>query len=99
MYYYICITVFSRCRFTGNAVTPTPIKIFIGFVDAILRFKILSNRLDILTQILIAMDYFFYLYISDKYPEFRKKSILIWGISFIIKSIRKEIKILVKRSF
>ena len=44
----------------GNAVTPTPIQIFIGFVDAILRSKILGNRLGILTQILIAMDYFFF---------------------------------------
>ena len=58
-----------------NAVTPTPMQIFIGFVDAILRSKILSNRLGILTQILIAMDYFFYLYISDKYLQFREKNI------------------------
>ena len=83
----------------GNAVTPTPIQIFIGFVDSILRSKILGNRLGILTQILIVMDYFFYLYISDKYLQFRKKSILIWAINFIIKSIRKEIEILVKRLF
>ena len=45
------------------------------------------------------MDYFFYSYISDKYLQFRKKSILIWAINFIIKSIRKEIEILVKRLF
>ena len=37
------------------------------------------------------MDYFFYLYISDKYLQFRKKSILIWAINFIIKSITKGI--------
>ena len=61
----------------GNAVTPTPTQIFIGFVDAILRSKILDNRLGILTQILTAIDYFFYLYISDKYLQFRKKRILI----------------------
>ena len=32
-----------------NAVTPTPIQIFIGFVDTIRRSKILGNRLGILT--------------------------------------------------
>ena len=42
-------------------------QIFIGFVDAILRSKILRNRLGILTQIFIAINYFFYLHISDKY--------------------------------
>ena len=41
----------------------------ISFVDAMLRSKILGNRLCILTQILITMDYFFYLYISDKKPS------------------------------
>ena len=45
------------------------------------------------------MDYFFYLYISDKYLQFRKKSILIWAINFIIKSITKGIEILAKRLF
>ena len=82
-----------------NAVTPTPIQIFIGFVDAILRSKILGNRLGVLMQILIAMNYFFYLYISDKYLQFRGKNILIWGINLIIKSIRKEIEILVNCLF
>ena len=43
------------------------------------------------------MDYFFYLYISDKCLQFRKKSILIWAINFIIKSITKGIEILAKR--
>ena len=83
----------------GNAVTPMPLQIFIGFVDAILLSKTLGNRLGILTQILIAIIYFFYLYISDKYLQFRKKGILIWAINFIIKSIMKEIKILVKHLF
>ena len=83
----------------GNAVTPAPLKIFIGFVDATLQSKILGNRLGILTLILIAVDYFFYLYISDKYLQYRKKYIIIWAINFIIKTIRKEIKILVKRLF
>ena len=91
------------CFFTwqviGNAVTPTPIKTFIGFADAILQSKILDNRLGILTQILITMDYFFYLYISDIYLQFREKSILISAINFIIKSIRKWIKILAKVCF
>ena len=45
------------------------------------------------------MDYFFYLYISDIYLQFREKSILIWAINFIIKSIRKRIEILAKSLF
>ena len=57
------------------------------------------NRLGFLTQILITMDYFFYLYISDIYLQFRGKSILIWAVNFIIKSIRKGIEILTKRLF
>ena len=42
------------------------------------------------------MDYFFYLYIAKKYFQFRKKSISIWVINFIIKSIRKGIGMLAK---
>ena len=99
LYCYICFTVFFMWQVIGNAVTPTPIQIFIGFADAILRSKILDNRLGILTQILITMDYFFYLYISDIYLQFREKSILIWAINFIIKSIRKRIEILAKSLF
>ena len=90
---------FFTWQVIGNAVTPTPIQIFIGFADAILRSKILDNRLGILTQILITMDYFFYLYISDIYLQFREKSILISAISFIINSISKWIKILAKVCF
>ena len=45
------------------------------------------------------MDYFFYLYISDIYLQFREKSILIWAINFIIKSLRKRIEILAKSLF
>ena len=45
------------------------------------------------------MDYFYYLYISDKYLQFRGggRSILIWEINFIIKSTTKRIEILAKR--
>ena len=99
LYCYICFTVFFTWQVIGNAVTPTLIQMFIGFVDAILRSKILDSRLGFLTQILITMDYFFYLYISDIYLQFREKSILIWAINFIIKSIRKGIEILAKRLF
>ena len=42
---------------------------------------------------------FLYLYISDKYLQFKEKSILNWAINFIIKSIRKEIEISAKRLF
>ena len=45
------------------------------------------------------MDYFFYLHISEKYLQFRKKSILIWATNFIVKSITKGIEILAKRLF
>ena len=90
---------FLTWQVIGNAVTPTPIQIFIGFADAILQSKILDNRLGILTQILITMDYFFYLYISDINLQFREKSILISAINFIIKSISKWIKILAKVCF
>ena len=82
-----------------NTVTPKTMQILIVFVDTIIRSKILGNRLGILTQNLIAMDYFFYLYLSDKYLQYRKKSILIWAMNFIIKSIREGIEILVKRFF
>ena len=64
---------FFKWQVTESAATPTPIQIFIDFVDTILRSKILGNRLGILTQILIAMDYFFYLYLSDKCLQFRGK--------------------------
>ena len=90
---------FFTWQVIGNAVRPTPISIFIGFADAIRRSKILEKRLGILTQILITMDYFFYLYILDIYLQFREKIILIWAINFIIKSIRKRIEILEKSFF
>ena len=100
LYCFICFTVFFTLQVIGNAVTPTPIQIFIGFVDAILRSKIFDNKLGILTWILITMDYFFYLYIPNIYLQFRgKKRQLIWSINFIIKSVRKGIEILAKERF
>ena len=42
------------------------------------------------------MNYFFYLNISNKYLQFRKKGILICAVNFIMKSIRKGIEILAK---
>ena len=60
----------------GNRVTkktPTLIKIRISLVNAVLRPKILGNRLGILTQILIVID-FFYICILEKYVQFRKKT-------------------------
>ena len=91
--------LFFTWQVTGNAVTPMPIQIFIGFVHVIPRSKILGNRLGILKQISAAMDYFFYLFISVKYLQFREKSILIWEINFIIKNIIKGIEILANRLF
>ena len=89
------ILLHSHCRFfmwqvIGDAVTPTPIQIFIGFVDAIIRSKMLGNRLIILTQILIAMDYFFYLYISDKYLQFRGKKYINLGNQFNYKKYKER---------
>ena len=81
---------FFTWQVIGSAVTPTPIKIFIGFADAILRSKILDNRLGILTQILIAMDYFFYLYISDIYLQFREKKYLNLGNQFHYKKYKEK---------
>ena len=88
------ILLHSHCRFftwqvTGNAVTPMPIQIFIGFVHAIPRSKILGNRLRILKQISAGMDYFFNLFISVKYLQFREKSILIWEINKRDRNISK----------
>ena len=40
---------FLTWQVIGNAVTPTPIQILIGFAYTILPFKILGNRLGILT--------------------------------------------------
>ena len=71
---------------------------FIGFADAILRSKILDNRVNILTQVLITMDYFFYLHILDIHLQFRGKK-LVWAINFIMKSIRKRTEILAKSLF
>ena len=95
LYSYIGIAVFSRGRLLEMQCSPTPIQIFIVFADSILRSKVLGNRLGISTQILLAEDYFFYLYISDKYLQFKKKK----TINFIIKSITKENEILAKRLF
>ena len=41
---------------------PTLIQICTGFVDAVLRPKILVNRVGILTQILIAVNYCFFIF-------------------------------------
>ena len=81
---------FFTWQVIGNAVTPKLIQIFIGVLDAILRSKILGNRLGILTKILIAMDYIFYLYISDKYLQFRKKKHINLGNQFHYKKYNER---------
>ena len=55
-----CFLVAGYCKCSA----PTPRKICTGFVDAVLRPKILGNRLDILTYILIAMAFH---YITQKH--------------------------------
>ena len=58
LYCYICITVFSGGRLLEcSDKTTRPIETCIGLVDAILRAKVLGNKLGILTQILISKDY------------------------------------------
>ena len=72
-YCYICIAVASCGRLLKIAVIKYQCsQICIDFVDIVLQPKILGNRLVILTQILIAMDYYFFFYISKKYLQFRK---------------------------
>ena len=90
---------FFMWQVIGNAVTPTPIQIFISFADAILRSKILDNRLGVLTRILITIDYFFYLHISDIYLQFGGKKYLNLGNQFHYKDMRKMIEILAKTFF
>ena len=54
--------------------TPLPIQTCIGLAGIIFRPKILGNRLGILTKILTSVDYYyFFIYISKKYLQFRKK--------------------------
>ena len=91
---------FFTWQVIGNSVTPTSIQKSTGFVDAILRSKILHNRLGFLTQILITMDYSFYLHISDIYFQFSEKMYLNLGNQLHHKKyIRKRIEILAKRVF
>ena len=67
---------------------------FIGFVEAILRSKILYNRLGFLTQILVIS----FICIFKRYTfNLGEQSILLWAINFIVKSIRKGIEISAKR--
>ena len=87
---------FFTWQVIGNALTQTPIQIFIGFVDAMLQSKILSNRLSILTQILIAMDYLFYLYISDKYLQIREKRYINLANQFHYKKYNERDRIISK---
>ena len=64
--------------------TPTLIQICTGFVEAVLRPNIFSNRQGILTQILIAIDYLMNcFYISEKYLTFTKKQKHLLGIFLV----------------
>ena len=77
LYYYIYVTVFcvAGSRKCSNK-TPIPIQICIGLVDAVLQYKILGNRSGISTQILIAMDYYFFFYILEIYLRKKQKHLL-----------------------
>ena len=72
LYQFFCMVGYCKC----SNKTPTAILICIGIVHAILLHKILGNRLGILTQITIAMDYYFIisLCISKKYLQLTKKT-------------------------
>ena len=77
----VCIVIFllQFFRMVGywncSNKSSTSIQMCIGLADAVLQPKIVGNRLDILTQILIAMYYSisFFIYISEKYLQFRKE--------------------------
>ena len=58
--YYSFFCVEGSCKY-GNK-TPTFTKICIGLVDAVLLPKIFGNRLDILTQILMANRFYIYIF-------------------------------------
>ena len=75
----------------GNVVLPTPRQIFIGFVDSILRSKVLGSR----QQWIISLIYAF----QTSPFNCGKIIILIQAINFIIKSLRKRIEILAKCLF
>ena len=72
-------TLFTQCLYYSSFYSadylrrsnesPTSKQIYTGFVDAVLRPKILDNKLGILTQILIAMDYYLFL---QTYFQFKK---------------------------
>ena len=65
-FFFFCVVGYQKCR----TITSTPIQ-----TGAVLRLKILGNRINTLLQILLTMDcYFFFLYISEKYLQFRKKT-------------------------
>ena len=62
-----------------NNKAPVSIQICIGFEDAITRPKILDNRLDILTQILIIMNYFFFCIFQRSTFNLEKNKNIGWG--------------------
>ena len=76
---HVCIVTFvlqvffvaDYCKCSNK--TPRPIQIRTGLEDTLRRLRILGNRLGVLKQILIAMDYYLFLYISGKYLQFRKE--------------------------
>ena len=68
---FFCVVGYQKCR----TITSTPIQTGTGLADAVLRLKILGNRINTLPQILLTMDcYFLFLCISEKYLQFRKKT-------------------------
>ena len=75
----VCIVtfVFQFSRVAGSwkcsNKTPTPTQICNDLVNAVHRPKILGNRVSILTQVLIAINYYFFFDISEKYLQLRKK--------------------------
>ena len=86
---YICIIVFSRGRLLEMVNTNAHIDIH-WFCRRHTSIQKLGNRLGISTQILIAMDYFFYLYISEKYLQFRKKKYINLGNQFHYKKYKER---------
>ena len=83
LYCYICATIFCVLGYWKcSNKTPMPMQIWTGFVDAILRPKILRNRLGVLKQILSAMNYYFISLYFRGVPSIQEKIKALVNINF-----------------
>ena len=80
--------------FTGNAVTQRPYRYSLVLLTPYFDPRYFNADFDNNGLFLL-----FLTFQPDIYLQFRERSILIWAINFIIKSIRKRIEILAKSLF